>query len=216
MSDEEDFEEIEIPNIAEEDGEHPQKEKKEEEISMKKKQAFLLSQAKDPSGENSIWGNFRIRSTDSLEIIEDEAYYRTPLTNIIEGEKEFQLFIELPGLDKKNVKITLQEGILEITGDKFKKDKDKKEKKEEKHKDKKDEKKHKDKDKKDKEKEKFKEIKGTFLRREFKSPSYYRAFHLPEDILSEEIDASFRNGILRLNILKKSAIEKETHVIDIK
>ena len=216
MSDEEDFKEIEILKVAKKDEKHLQNEKKEQEISKKKKHAFTFFQSNDPSNDDSAWGTFRISSAVSLDAKKDEAYYRTPLTNIIEGEKEFQMFIELPGLNKKNVKITLQERILEITGDKFKKDKGKKEKKEEKHKDKKDEKKHKEKEKKDKEKKIFKEIKGTDLRREFKSPSFYRAFHLPEDIFTEEINADFRNGILRLNFLKKSAIAKEKHVIDIK
>ncbi|HEC39816.1 MAG TPA: Hsp20/alpha crystallin family protein, partial [bacterium] len=104
---------------------------------------------------------------------------------------------------------------LELKGDVIKKDKEKKDKDKDK-KDKDKDKKDKDKEKKDKKKEKFREIKGPYLRREFKSQSFYRAFILPEDILSEDIDASFRNGVLRLNILKTSAIAKQKHVIDIK
>ncbi len=236
MNDKKDFEDIEIKDLSNEDIEQSQKEKKEQEISIKRKQAFPLSQSKDRISEDSAWGNYIIRNSDSLEIMENEPYYRTPLTNIIESDIQFQLFIELPGLDKKNVKITLQEGILELKGDLIKKDKDKKDKdkdkkdkdkdkkdkdkeKKDKDKDKKDkdkEKKDKDKEKKDKKKEKFREIKGSYLRREFKSPSFFRAFILPEDILSEDIDASFRNGVLRLNILKTAAIAKQKHVIDIK
>ncbi len=222
MNDKKDFEDIEIKDLSNEDIEQSQKEKKEQEISIKRKQAFPLSQSKDRISEDSAWGNYIIRTSDSLKIMENEPYYRTPLTNIIESDIQFQLFIELPGLDKKNVKITLQEGILELKGDLIKKDKDKKDKdkdKKDKDKDKKDkdkDKKDKDKEKKDKKKEKFREIKGSYLRREFKSPSFFRAFILPEDILSEDIDASFRNGVLRLNILKTAAIAKQKHVIDIK
>jgi len=218
MNDEEDFEEIEIKDLSSKDIEQSQKEKKEQEISIKRKQAFNLSQSKDSTSEDSIWGNYRSRITDSLEIIENEPYYRTPLTNIIENDKQIQLLIELPGLNKKSVKITFQEGVLEVIGDLIKEDKDKKDK-DKKDKDKKDkdkDKKDKDKEKKDKKKEKFKEIKGSYLRREYKSPNFYRAFILPEDILSEDIDARFRNGVLRLNILKTAAIAKGKHVIDIK
>jgi len=215
MNDKKDFEDIEIKDLSNEDIEQSQKEKKEQEISIKRKQAFPLSQSKDRISEDSAWGNYIIRTSDSLKIMENEPYYRTPLTNIIESDIQFQLFIELPGLDKKNVKITLQEGILELKGDLIKKDKDKKDKDKDK-KDKDKEKKDKDKEKKDKKKEKFREIKGSYLRREFKSPSFFRAFILPEDILSEDIDASFRNGVLRLNILKTAAIAKQKHVIDIK
>ena len=229
MNKKEDFEEVDIKDLGEGDIEQPQKEKKEIEISTKRKQAFPLSQSKDSTNEDSVWGNYRIRPSNSIEIMENEPHYRTPLTNIIESDRQFQLFIELPGLDKKNVKITFQEGILELLGDITKEDKDKKDKKDkdkdkkekDKDKDKKDkdkdkDKKDKDKEKKDKKKEKFIEIKGSHLRREYKSPSYYRAFILPEDILSEDIDASFRNGVLRLDVLKSAAIAKEKHVIDIK
>ena len=215
MNEKEYLEEIEIKDLGTEDIEQSQKEKKEKEISVKRKQAFPLSQSKDPTNKDSAWGNYRIRISNSLEIMENEPHYRTPLTNIIESDKQFQLFIELPGLDKKNVKITFQEGVLELIGDVIKKDKEKKEKDKDK-KDKDKDKKDKEKEKKDKKKEKFKEIEGSFLRREYKSPSYYRAFILPEDILSEDIDASFRNGVLRLDILKSAAIAKEKHVIDIK
>lgn len=215
MNDEEDFEEIEIKDLSIEDIEQSQKEKKEQEISKKRKQAFTLSQSKDSTSEDSAWGNYRIRTTDSLEIMENEPYYRTPLTNIIESDEQIQLLIELPGLGKKNIKITFQEGILEVIGDVIKEDKDKKDKDKDK-KDKDKDKKDKDKEKKDKKKEKFKEIKGSYLRREYKSPNFYRAFILPEDILSEDIDARFRNGVLRLNILKTAAIAKGKHVIDIK
>jgi len=214
MNDEEDFEEIEIKDLSSEDIEQSQKEKKEQEISIKRKQAFNLSQSKDSTSEDSIWGNYRSRTTDSLENIENEPYYRTPLTNIIESDKQIQLLIELPGLNKKSVKITFQEGVLEVIGDAIKKDKDKKDKDKDKDKEKKD--KDKDKEKKDKKKEKYKEIKGSYLRREYKSPNFYRAFILPEDILSEDIDASFRNGVLLLNILKTAAIAKGKHIIEIK
>jgi HSP20 family molecular chaperone IbpA len=104
--------------------------KKQEEIASKRSQAR----------------SFKTSHPESLEIMETEHYYRDPLTNIIESEDEYYLLVELPGLDKKNVNISLQEGILELIGEKAKKDKDKKEEKKEKDKkDKKDEKKDKDK-----------------------------------------------------------------------
>ncbi len=193
---------------------------KEQELARKKKIAFSLNQSKDSIDESSYWGSFRIRSAESLEILEDESFYRTPLTNLIENETEDYFLVELPGLDKKYVNITLQEGILEILGEKAfkhkekKEDKKKKEKKEDK--DKKDEKKDKHKEKKDKKKEKFKDAEGDFLRREFRSPSFYRSFQLPEEINSEGIDASFKNGVLRLRIPKKLTEIADKRTIEIK
>ena len=134
------------------------------------------------------------------------------MANIIETEDLYYILVELPGLDKKHVKISLQEGILELHGEKARKDKEKKdEKKDKEKKEKKDEKKDKD-----KKKEKYKDIKGDYLRREIRSINFYRCFHLPDDIAPEEIDASFKNGILRLKIPKKSAKISEKHVIEIK
>jgi len=183
------------------------KEKGEQEIATKKKKAFFLGQSKDSSDDSSEWGSFRIRSTNSTEILDNESFYRTPLTNIIENETGYFFLVELPGLNKKHVNITLQEGILEILGEKTFKNKEEKEEKKKKEKkedkDKKDEKKEKHKEKKDKKKEKYKDVKGDFLRREFRSPSFYRSFQLPEEISSEGIDASFKNGVLRLRVPKK-------------
>ena len=156
--------------------------------------------------------DFKTSHPETLELNEDDPYYRAPLANIIETEDLYYILVELPGLDKKHVKISLQEGILELHGEKARKDKKKKdEKKDKEKKEKKDEKKEKD-----KKKEKYKEIKGDFIRREIRSTNFYRCFQLPEDIYPEEIDASFKNGILRLKIPKKTAKISEKHIIEIK
>ena len=197
-----------------------EKEKQAQEINLKKNQSFYLNQSKDSSTDISVWGSFKTRSADSLEILENESFYRTPVSNIVENESEFCLFVELPGLDKKHVNITLQEGILEVLGDKsikYKEEReDKKDKEEKKEKKEKDEKKEKHKEKKDKKKDKDKEIKGDYLRREFRSASFYRSFHLPEEINLEGIDARFKNGILRLIIPKKTTESDDKKVIEIK
>ncbi|MFX0088125.1 MAG: Hsp20/alpha crystallin family protein [Candidatus Hodarchaeota archaeon] len=166
--------------------------KKEEEIALKRSETC----------------HFKVEDPESIEITESEPIYRNPLTNIIESEDVFYIQMELPGLDKKHVKISLQEGILEIMGEKSEKEKKDKDKEK---KEKKDEKKDKD-----KKKEKFKEIKGDYLRREIRTSNFFRCFHLPEDIHPEEIDASFKNGILRLIIPKKSAKISEKKLIEIK
>ncbi len=156
--------------------------------------------------------HFKVEDSESLDIKLDEPFYRDPLSNIIETEELYYLQIELPGLDKKNVQISLQKGLLEIRGEKTIKDKEKKEdKKEKEKKEKKDEKKDKD-----KKKEKYEDIKGVYLRREIRTNNFFRCFQLPEDILPEDIDASFKNGVLYLNIPKKSAEISTRKVIEIK
>jgi len=170
-------------------------------LENKKKQEEIATKRKEISP-------FKTEHLESLEISESEPFYRTALTNIIEGKDGYYISIELPGLNKKNVKITLEEGILEIVGEKKIIEKEKKEEKKDK-----DKKEKKDKDKK---KEKIKEIKGDYLRREFRPANFYRCFYLPEDISTEDIDAKFKNGILQLIILKKTAKISEKQVIEIK
>ena len=40
-----------------------------------------------------------------------------PSVDIIENENEFELTADLPGLDKKNVNLSIQEGVLKLTAD---------------------------------------------------------------------------------------------------
>ena len=189
-------EDIVLNEEVESDKQILENKKKQEEIAIKRREV----------------SDFKTEHPESLEISESEPFYRAPLTNIIEGEDVYYILLELPGLNKKNVKISLQEGILELVGEKAIKEKEKKdEKKEKDKKEKKDEKKEKD-----KKKEKIKEIKGDYLRREFRAANFYRCFHLPEDVSTEDIDASFKNGVLQLKILKKTAKISEKKVIEIK
>ena len=181
--------------------------KKSHEISNKRKNPFHLNQNTDPildestkKFDDSVWGPFRIRQFEHLEIKEDEPLFRTPLINVKEGDTHFSIIVELPGLDKKDVVISFQGGILEITGEKTAKVKKEKDEKKHKDKEKKEEKKEKhkekEKDKKKEKKEKFTELEGEFIRREFRSSTFYRCFRVPEEINREGIKANFDNGIL--------------------
>jgi len=52
-------------------------------------------------------------------------------------------------------------------------------------------------------KEEKKEEKDNYTRREFAYSSFTRSFRLPENCLSDKIDAKYENGILRLFLPKK-------------
>jgi HSP20 family protein len=51
---------------------------------------------------------------------EDESKLLMPAVDIIEKEDDFQIKVELPGVDKKDVKITVQDDVLTIKGEKKK------------------------------------------------------------------------------------------------
>ncbi|MFX1379263.1 MAG: Hsp20/alpha crystallin family protein [Promethearchaeota archaeon] len=185
----------------------------EEEAEIEKEALEIKKKQEEIANIRSEASHFKIKSAESLEIKEDEPFYRSPLVNIIESEDLYYFIVELPGLDKKHVEISLQGGILELRGEKAIKDKEKKdEKKEKDKKDKKDEKKEKD-----KKREKYEEVKGNYIRREIRTDNFFRSFLInEEDINAEEIDASFKNGVLRLIIPKKTAKISDKRVIEIK
>ncbi len=65
-------------------------------------------------------------------------------------------------------------------------------------------------------KEEKKEEKEGYVRREYSSASYYRAFSLPENIEEDAIEAGLDKGILNVNIPKKEPEKKEKKKIEIK
>ncbi|MES2140716.1 MAG: Hsp20/alpha crystallin family protein [Bacteroidota bacterium] len=67
----------------------------------------------------------------------------------------------------------------------------------------------------EKEEEKKEEDKN-YKRREFSYSSFSRSFQLPEDILSDKIDAKYENGILKLSVPKKEvSVSKQKKEIKI-
>lgn len=91
-------------------------------------------------------------------------------TDIIEREDAYQVDIDLPGFDKKDLKISVEDGYLTVTA-----------KKEESNEEKKD---------------------GSYIRRERYSGECSRSFYVGEDVKSEDIKATFKNGILTLEVPK--------------
>lgn len=98
-------------------------------------------------------------------------------TDIREKEGEYLLDIDLPGYDKQDIKITVENGYLTVNCKKEESNEEKDEK-------------------------------GNYIRRERYSGECSRSFYIGEDIETEDVKASFKNGILTLNIPKKEEQEK--------
>ncbi|MCR5788047.1 MAG: Hsp20/alpha crystallin family protein [Bacilli bacterium] len=92
-------------------------------------------------------------------------------TDIIEKDNSYLLNIDLPGYDKSDIKISVEDGYLTINA---KKEESKEEKNE-----------------------------GNFIRRERYSGECSRSFYIGEELEAEDIKASFKNGILSLDIPKQ-------------
>lgn len=95
------------------------------------------------------------------------------LTDIKESDKGYELEMDLPGFKKEEIKASLENGYLIISAEKGL-----------------------EQDEKDNEGKKY-------IRRERYTGSCQRAFYVGDEIEQDDIKASFKHGILRLDIPKK-------------
>lgn len=169
--------------------EKPEVNKKSRELAIRRESPFSLFQEMDRMFDN-LWRNFddslfwpfRRRRYEPIKW-EEMPVFRTPLSNIIENENGYAITAELPGLDKGDIEITFQDGLIEIKGEQKREEKEEKE---------------------------------GYIRREYRSSTYYRAFNLPENIDDELIDANLDKGILTVKIPKKEPEKKERKKIEVK
>ena len=92
-------------------------------------------------------------------------------TDIKEKKDKYLIDIELPGYEKENIKIDVEDGYLTVHAEI---DSNKEEKDE-----------------------------GKFVRKERYMGSCSRSFYVGDEVKSEDIKASFKNGMLKLEIPKK-------------
>jgi HSP20 family protein len=112
-----------------------------------------------------------------------EGWQVAPAMDLVEKEGGYEITAELPGLDEKNVEITLSDDILTIKGEK-------KEEKEEREKE--------------------------YYLSERRFGSFQRTFRLPEGVNTDQIDASFRNGVLTVTLPKSAEARKSAKQISVK
>ncbi|MCG2588385.1 Hsp20/alpha crystallin family protein [Rhodohalobacter sulfatireducens] len=91
-----------------------------------------------------------------------------PDCDIVESEKMYSLYMDLPGMKKKDIKITLKDRILTVSG----------------------------------ERELFLEDDEELKRSERTQGSFSRSFALPENADVSSVDATFKEGVLQVKILK--------------
>jgi len=105
-----------------------------------------------------------------------------PAVDVRETENAYVLDMDLPGFDEKNIEVHVDGSSLTIAS-----------KQEEARDVKKDE-----------------ENQGTYVLRERRINSFSRSFKLPENADPESVSASFKNGILNLEIKKRAEAQKRT------
>jgi HSP20 family protein len=104
-----------------------------------------------------------------------------PQVDISETDKEFVIKAEIPEVEKKDVKVTVEHGVLRVQGER-------KQEKEEKGK-------------------KFHRIERSY-------GSFSRSFTLPDNVDGDNIKATFKDGVLNLQIPKVA--EAKTKATEVK
>ena len=104
--------------------------------------------------------------------------YTAPAINVIETEKEYEVELAAPGLDKEDFRVHVDaDNNLHIEMEKKAETKEGK--------------KH-----------------GRFLRREFSYEKFQQTLLLPDDIDAEKIEAKVEKGVLMVTLPKKEKIQK--------
>ena len=91
-----------------------------------------------------------------------------PKVNVYEYDDKIGIVAEIPGLDKKNVTIDVEDQVLTISGDKHGFDTDG----------------------------------GKCITRELKQSSFKRSFNLGEHLDGDNVEASFKDGMLSISVPK--------------
>ncbi len=125
----------------------------------------------------SLFNNF---FDDVLPVLQDYSFTRTtslPKVDVTETKDSYNMYMDLPGMDEKDVNVELDHNVLKISSL---------------HEEKKEDKDAKDKD-------------GKYLIRERRMTSFSRSFTIPEDVDGSKISACFKNGVLSLTMPRTSA-----------
>ncbi|MBN1800487.1 MAG: Hsp20/alpha crystallin family protein [Candidatus Lokiarchaeota archaeon] len=101
-------------------------EKEPREIAIRRDRPFSLFQEMDRYFDDmtrDLFGNFmwpfssRRWGPSILSEMEKEPLFRTPLSNITEDDKNFNIVAEMPGLNKSDITVSIHDGNLEIKGE---------------------------------------------------------------------------------------------------
>ena len=127
--------------------------------------------------------------SDPLSVTMPESIGWIPAMDIVEGEKEFTLTAELPGLDEKNVDVSVEEGLLTIKGEKI--------------------------EEKEAEKKEGSEDKKFYLY-ERNYGAFCRSFALPPNVDAMKVDAEFKKGVLTVHLPKTAEVKTNGRKVEIK
>jgi HSP20 family protein len=124
-----------------------------------------------------------LRSLATLERSWPKKFPANPAVDVTETDKAFEITAELPGMDEKNVEVSVANDGLTIRGEKN---------------------------------EETEEKKKDYYVSERRYGSFERYFGLPEGVDADKIEATFKNGVLKVILPKTVEAQKPAKKIDIK
>ena len=107
----------------------------------------------------------------------------TPRIDVREDDVSYEISAELPGLEEKDIEISVSDGSLVLRGEKS---------------------------------EASEEKEGKYFRQERTYGRFERAFHLPDGVQDDAIEAKFKNGVLTLHLPKKEEVKKVVRQVEVK
>lgn len=107
---------------------------------------------------------------DFLPVLTNGNRKSAPAVNVRENEKSYTLQLAIPGIDKNNLKIEMNEDVLTISSEN---------------------------------KNENEEENDGYMRKEFSYESFTKSFYVPENVNKENIGASYKDGILSVELPKE-------------
>jgi HSP20 family protein len=115
--------------------------------------------------------------SDTLERLwSDETLNWMPAVNIRERDDDFVIDLAVPGMNKKDFSVEVDNGVLTVSGER---------------------------------KEESENSGDRHTRREFHYGSFRRTFSLPESADPDKVNASYKDGILTLSVMKREESKRK-------
>jgi len=124
-----------------------------------------------------------IRSLAAFERAWPRKFAAAPVVDVAESDKSYEITAEMPGIDEKNIEVSLANGGITIKGEK---------------------------------KEETEEKKKDYYVSERRYGSFERYFALPDGVDADKIQATFKNGVLKVTLPKTAEAQQPAKKIEVK
>lgn len=110
--------------------------------------------------------------------LEDKCHDFRPACDIIESEDTYKVVLDIPGLSKNEVNVSLKDYVLTVRGERVSE----------------------------------LEEEEVYRRQERKGGVFSRSFALPQNVVIDDVDATFRTGVLTISMPKSDSRDDSTNI----